>query len=184
MPELWLLVAEVVGDDDVARVPDVDAVGPERARRPPSRFRASGPGTRSRILAHAAPRSAPTRPLGGRRIVGERRVERDPAGVVVLADVVGDREVAVGGPLLGPAAGRDAPAAQLRLVAFLAAVALGDAVVHVPVVREPERDPVAPVVGRRDGGDHDVATRAGHESVPAALEPARLDAGAVDPGRA
>ena len=87
-------------------------------------------------------------------------------------------------PLLGasfrPAAGGDAPAAQLRCLAFLAAVALRDAVAHVPVVREPEHDPVAPVVDRLGGRDHDVAAGVGHDSVPAAFEPASLDAGAVD----
>ena len=76
----------------------------------------------------------------GLRIVGDGRIERDPAGVVasqMLSMIVK--------PLLGvrrsAAAGGDAPAAQLRCLAFLAAVALRDAVAHVPVVREPNTIP-------------------------------------------
>src|SRR5262249_18002523 len=66
----------------------------------------------------------------GPRIVGNGRVQRDPAGVVVLADVVGDGEVAVWRWVLylGPTAGHDAPATELVLVLLFAAVAAGDAV--------------------------------------------------------
>ena len=140
---------------------------------PPRRPRQTFP--EMRALHQDARRLSSSSVFGSSAMVGSSVIP----GVVALADVVDDREAVVGRPSFRPAAGGDAPAAQLRCLAFLAAVALRDAVAHVPVVREPEHDPVAPVLDRLGGRDHDVAAGVGHDSVPAAFEP-RLDAGAVD----